>query len=210
MAIWHITTHFVVEGHIFAVEGSGPSVTRSTILYICTPLSSTSPRLCPSTAECNPPSMSSIVFCLLLSCFTFHLDFVHPLQNVALHQCLPSHLLLSCCRWFLPKLYCRLAIFFLVVPLIPSLSLDATLCNAEPTYYTTCPAHFRFCFSVNSIMSFIFVLFLISEHGTPYPYHLTQFSLKCNIQQQQIQVQSNTEHSYFPLYLHKHMIFPKH
>ena len=33
--------------------------------------------------------MSSIVFCLLLSCFTFHLGFVHPLQDVAFHQCLP-------------------------------------------------------------------------------------------------------------------------
>ena len=26
-----------------------------------------SPRLCPSTAGCSPPSMSSTVFCLLLS-----------------------------------------------------------------------------------------------------------------------------------------------
>ena len=33
--------------------------------------------------------MSSIAFCLLLSCFTFHLGFVHPLQDVALLQCLP-------------------------------------------------------------------------------------------------------------------------
>ena len=48
-----------------------------------------SPRLCPSTAGCSSPSMSSIVVCLLLSCFTFHLGFVHPLQDVALHQCLP-------------------------------------------------------------------------------------------------------------------------
>ena len=48
-----------------------------------------SPRLCPSTAGCSPPSMLSIVLCLLLSCFTFHLGFVHPLQDVALHQCLP-------------------------------------------------------------------------------------------------------------------------
>ena len=34
--------------------------------------------------------MSSIVFCLLLSCFTFHIGFVRPLEDVALHQCLPS------------------------------------------------------------------------------------------------------------------------
>ena len=33
--------------------------------------------------------MSSIVFCLLLSCFTFHFAFVHPLQDVALYQCFP-------------------------------------------------------------------------------------------------------------------------
>ena len=31
---------------------------------------------------------------------------------------------------------------------------------------TLCPAHFHFCFSVYSMMSIIFVLFLISEHGT--------------------------------------------
>ena len=76
-----------------------------------------SPRLCPSTVGCIPPSMSSIVLCCfpvspftrlcqstagcilhqclplssvcLLSCFTFHLGFVHPLQDVSLHQCLP-------------------------------------------------------------------------------------------------------------------------
>ena len=61
-------------------------------LHQCLPLSSVaflfhlSPRLCPSTAGCSPPSIPSIVFCLLLSCFTFHLGFVHPLQDVALHQ----------------------------------------------------------------------------------------------------------------------------
>ena len=63
-------------------------------LHQCLPLSSVtflfhlSPWLCSSTAGCSPPSMSSIVLCLLLSCFTFHLGFVHPLQDVALHQCL--------------------------------------------------------------------------------------------------------------------------
>ena len=41
------------------------------------------------TAGCSPPSVSSIVLCLLLSSFTFHPGFVHPLQDVALHQCLP-------------------------------------------------------------------------------------------------------------------------
>ena len=48
-----------------------------------------SPRLYPSTASCSPASMPSIVSCLLLSCFTFHLGFIHPLHHVALHQCLP-------------------------------------------------------------------------------------------------------------------------
>ena len=33
-----------------------------------------SPRLCPSTAGCSPPSISSIVVCLLLSCFIIHLS----------------------------------------------------------------------------------------------------------------------------------------
>ena len=56
-------------------------------------------RLCPSTAGYNPPSMPSIVFCLLL----------------------------SCSRWFLPSLLCRFAMFYLVIPLISSLSLVAIL-----------------------------------------------------------------------------------
>ena len=70
-------------------------------LHHCLPLSSVaflfhlSPRLCPSTAACSSPSMPSIVFFLLLSCFTFYLGFVHPLQDVALHHCLP--LFFVCC-----------------------------------------------------------------------------------------------------------------
>ena len=88
--------------------------------------------------------------------FTFHLGFVHPLQDVALRQCRPLssvscfhlsprfcpsaagcsppsmpsivlRLLLSCSRWFPPSLLGRLAIFCLVVLLISSLSLVATL-----------------------------------------------------------------------------------
>ena len=51
-----------------------------------------SPRLFSSIAGCSPQSMSCIAFCLLLSCFTFHLGFVHPLQDLAPHQYLP----LSC------------------------------------------------------------------------------------------------------------------
>ena len=92
--------------------------------------------LCPSTAGCNPPSMSSIVFCLLL----------------------------SCSRWFPPSLLCRLAIFCFVVLLISSLSLVDTLCSVWsiycPSFLQICPADLHFCFRVYSIMSIIFVLFL--------------------------------------------------
>ena len=63
----------------------------------------TSSRLCPSTAGCSRPSVSSIVFCLLLSCSIFHLGFVHPLQDVALCQCfsIVFCLLLSCSIFYL-------------------------------------------------------------------------------------------------------------
>ena len=45
-----------------------------------------SPRLCPSPAGCSPPSVPSIVLCLLL----------------------------SCSKWFPPSLLCHLAIFSLI------------------------------------------------------------------------------------------------
>ena len=66
---------------------------------IFSPFTFLSPRLCPSTAGCSPPPMSSTVLCLLL----------------------------SSSRWFLPSVLCRLAIFCLVGLLISSLSLVATL-----------------------------------------------------------------------------------
>ena len=76
-------------------------------------------------------------------------------------------LLLSCSRWFLPSVLCRLAIFCLVVLLISSLSLVATLCSVCSTY---CPSFLlcvrpisHFCFSVYSIMPITFVIFLISQ-----------------------------------------------
>ena len=114
--------------------------------------------------------MSSIVFCLLLSCFTFHLGFVYPLQDVALHQCLhcflsvaflfqvvPSFLVMSSCHLLLgrpldlfPLLGCH-SVQRLVYPLSISLGI--------------CQASLHFCFSVYSMMSVIFVLFLISERG---------------------------------------------
>ena len=46
-------------------------------------------------------------------------------------------MLLSCSRCFPPFLLCRLAIFCLVVLLISSLSLVATLCSV---WYTCCPS----------------------------------------------------------------------
>ena len=93
---------------------------------------------CPSTAGCSPPSMSSIVPCLLIS-----------------HS-----------SWFPPSLLRRLAIFYLIVPLISSLSLVATLCSGSCTYYPSLllSAHLHFCFNACSVMLIISVLFLISEH----------------------------------------------
>ena len=67
-----------------------------------------------------------------------HLGFVHPLQDVALHQCLPSSSV--CCfpnpGGSLLLCLCHLAIFCLVVLSSSSLSLAATLCIALSTY---CP-----------------------------------------------------------------------
>ena len=74
---------------INATEQCLPSISVFHCLLPVAFLFHLSPRLCPSSARCSPPSVSSIVFCLVLSCFTFHLGFVHPLQDVALHQCLP-------------------------------------------------------------------------------------------------------------------------
>ena len=121
-----------------------------------------SPRLCPSTAGCSPPSMPSIVLCLLLSCFTFHLGFVHPLQDVALHQCLP---LSSVCCFPVPG--CAgstgMFIFYLVIPLISSLYLVATLCSIWSippivhSCYTSGPSSLLFhCafYNVNYLCSF--------------------------------------------------------
>ena len=100
-----------------------------------------SPRFYPSTSECSPPSVSSIALCLLL----------------------------SCSRWFTPSLLCRLAIFCMVVlvDLLPLLGCHSVqrLVHLLSFVLATCPAHLHFCFIVYSIMSIIFVLFLISEHG---------------------------------------------
>ena len=47
-----------------------------------------SPRLCPSTAECSPPSMSSIVFCLLLTYLCPSLPVEHRPSTIPRHRTL--------------------------------------------------------------------------------------------------------------------------
>ena len=132
------------------------------LIVLASPSPSPSPRLCPSTAGCSPPSMSSIVLCLLLSCFTFYLGFVHPLQDVALRQCLPlSCLLLSCSRWFPLSLLCRLAIFCLIVFLISSFSLVAILqrlVHLLSFILAIGPAHLLFCFSMLTTTTMMIIL----------------------------------------------------
>ena len=117
-----------------------------------------SPRLCPSTARCSPPSMPSIVFCFLVSHFTFHQGFVHPLQDVAFHQCLllssstavlfqvvPSFLVMSSCHLLLGR----------PLDLFPLLGCHSVQCLVHILSFilAICPAHLHFCFSVYSIMS---------------------------------------------------------
>ena len=105
----------------------------------------------------------------LLSSFTFHLGFVHPLQDVALHQYLPlssvaflfravpSFLEMSSCLLLLDRPLDLFPLFscHCVPRLVHLLSFSLTIC----------PVHLHFCFSVYTIMPIIFVLFLISEHG---------------------------------------------
>ena len=83
-----------------------------------------SPRLCASSAGCSPPSVSSIVFCLLL----------------------------SCSRWFPPSLLCCLAIFCLVVLLISSLSLVATLCSV---WSTCCPSFLLYVWPISTVYNLL-------------------------------------------------------
>ena len=78
------------------------------------------------TAGCSPPSVPSIVIWLLL----------------------------TCSRWFPPSLLCRLDIFYLIVPLVSSLSLVATLYSVWSTY---CPS---FLLYVRPISTFVSVCIL--------------------------------------------------
>ena len=106
-----------------------------------------------------------------------------PLLDVALHQCLP---LSSVCCFPIPG--GSLLLCYVILPSsawsssrpLPSpwLPLCASLCppivlSSVAIYIWL--AHFHFCFSVYSMISMIFVLFLISEHG------ILSFSFRSNI-----------------------------
>ena len=100
-----------------------------------------SPRLCPSTAGRSPPSMSSTVFCLLLSS----------------SRVVPSFLVMSSCHLLLGR---PLDLFFLL-----GCHSVQRLFHLLSFILAICPAHLHFYFSLYSIKSMIFVLFQISEHG---------------------------------------------
>ena len=79
----------------------------------------------------------------------------------------------TCCsKWFPPSLLCHHATFCLVIPLIFSLSLVATvqrlihLCLSF--ILAICPAHVHFYFDMYSVLSVFFLLFLNPKHGTLY------------------------------------------
>ena len=116
-------------------------------------ISSSSSRLCPSTAGCSPPSMSS----------KFHLR----LSVAFLIQVVPSFSVMSSCHLLLGR---PLDLF----PLLGCHSVHR-LVHLLSFNLAIWPAHFHFCFSVSSMILMIFVLFLISEHG------ILSFSFRSNI-----------------------------
>ena len=108
------------------------------------------------------------VFTLLSTFHTFYLGFIHPLQDVALHQCLP---LSSVCCFPVPG--GSLLPCYAVLPTsawssdpFPVLGCHSVQRLVHPLSFilAVCPAHLHFCFSVYS-MSIIFVLFLIWDFG---------------------------------------------
>ena len=96
-------------------------------------------KLCPSPAGCSPPSMPSIVIC----CFSV------PGGSLLLAMS-PCHLLLGRPLDLFPLLGCHS-----IQRLVHILSFILAMCLE----------HLHFCFNVHSIMSNIFVLFLISYYG---------------------------------------------
>ena len=98
----------LITSNQYGIELKGKVVLVCVCVYVCvyiyiyaSPSRSPSPRLCPSTAGCSPPSVPSIVLC---------------------------HLLFSS-RWFPPSLLCHPAIFCLIIPFISSLALVSCLCS---------------------------------------------------------------------------------
>ena len=102
---------------------------------------SSTPRLCPATAGCSPLSMLSIVLCLLRSCSKWF----------------PPASAMSSCPLLLD---CRIDLFLSLVTHSMQ-RLDQLL----SFILAICLASFYFRFIVFSVMSIIFVLFLISEHS---------------------------------------------
>ena len=100
-------------------------------------LPSPSPRLCQSIARCSPSSMPSVVYCFLF-------------------QVVPSFLAVSSCH-LLPGR---------PLDLFPPLGCHSVqrLVHLLSFILAVCPTHFHVCFSVYSMMSVMFVLFLISDH----------------------------------------------
>ena len=106
----------------------------------------------------------------VISPFTFQLGFVHPLQDVSLHQCLP---LSSVCCFpvpggsLLPFMSSCCLLHGRPLDLFPLFDCHSVqrLVHLLSFILAICPAHLHFCFSVDSIMSLIFFSFLISEHG---------------------------------------------
>ena len=90
-------------------------------------LSHFSCRRCLSTAGCNPPTVPSVVLCWLL----------------------------FCSRWFPPSLLHCLAIICLVVLLIFSLSLVATLCIFWSTY---CPSFLLYVLPISTFIA-VYILY---------------------------------------------------
>ena len=105
--------------------------------------------------------------------FTFHLSptLCPPTAGCTLHQCLPL-----CSVYCFPVLGGSFLLCYVVLSSSAWSSLDLfplfgchsvqRLDHLLSIVLAICPANFHFCFGVYLITSIIFVLFLISEHGT--------------------------------------------
>ena len=105
----------------------------------------------------------------MLNSNSSRLGFVHPLQDVALHQCLPLSsiaFLLQVAPSFsvMSSRHLLLGRPLDIFPL-PGCHSVQCLIHLMSFILAIWPAHFHFCFSVYSMASVIFVLLLISQHG---------------------------------------------